>query len=95
VFTDNVENMLFRQAVPSVLSDQSAVMVTVGSDIGELHENHEDEFFEAGGRAADAATACYNYFAQRERGFGHVFDREFFISSIMGKLTDYSSKLLR
>ncbi|CAO2656112.1 Nn.00g049150.m01.CDS01 [Neocucurbitaria sp. VM-36] len=41
-------------------------MVTLGSDIGEVHEDEEGTFFEAGGRAADAVIACYNRFATWE-----------------------------
>ncbi|KAF1843744.1 uncharacterized protein K460DRAFT_408067 [Cucurbitaria berberidis CBS 394.84] len=73
-FTEKVENMIQRQVTPSVLASASAIMVTLGSDIGEKHEDEEDTFFEAGGRAAEAATACYNYFSTWERGLGLPLD---------------------
>jgi hypothetical protein len=75
-FNDQIKNMLSQQAMPVVLSKsyQCAVMVTIGSDIGELHENHQARFFEAGGRAADAAASCYNHFVHWELGFGYSYD---------------------
>jgi hypothetical protein len=76
LFTDNTEEMIRRQGTPSILSSSSAVLVTLGSDIGELHENQEESFFEAGGRAADAAIACYNRFCMWELGFGHFLDED-------------------
>lgn len=73
-FTDAVQYILLRQAIPSVIPNHSAIMVTLGSDVGELHKNHEDEFFQAGGQAANSAAVCYNYFATWEPGFGHDFN---------------------
>lgn len=73
-FSDYTENMLFEQGLPKVLSDGSAVLVTLGSDIGELHNDNESPFFEAGGRTADAVSTCYNHLGFWERGFGHSFD---------------------
>jgi hypothetical protein len=75
-FTSKVKNMLLQQAIPVVLSDPHpyTIMVTLGSDIGELHENHQSPFFEAGGRAADAAASCYNHFVHWELGFGYSYD---------------------
>jgi hypothetical protein len=65
-FSDVTENMLVYQGTPRVLSDGSAVMVSLGSDLGDTHENEEGTFFEAGGRASDAITCIYNHFGQWE-----------------------------
>ncbi|KAF3004050.1 hypothetical protein E8E13_001606 [Curvularia kusanoi] len=43
-FSDMIENNLAQQAVPRTVSDGSALMVTVGSDIGETHSNQVANF---------------------------------------------------
>jgi hypothetical protein len=65
-FSDTTQDMLVSQGTPRVLSDGSAVMVSLGSDLGDTHENDESTFFEAGGRASDAVTIIYNHFGQWE-----------------------------
>jgi hypothetical protein len=44
LFTDQTEAIILRQAIPSVLSNGSAVMVTIGSDLREEHKSTEDTF---------------------------------------------------
>lgn len=74
MFTDKIEAMVQKQSIPSVLASGSAVMVTLGSDIGELHADEEKSFFEADGRAANACVACYNRFATWERSLNIPVD---------------------
>ncbi|EAT78581.2 hypothetical protein SNOG_13956 [Parastagonospora nodorum SN15] len=64
--TNTTESMILRQCMPSVLNNGSAIMVTIGSDLGEDHESAEDTFWIAGGRSADAVTRIYNFFASWE-----------------------------
>jgi hypothetical protein len=66
-FTDRTEATILHQATPSVLiSSGAAIMVTIGSDLGEEHGNDEDTFWYAGGRSADAVTRIYNFFSSWE-----------------------------
>jgi hypothetical protein len=66
-FSDRTEAMILHQATPSVLiSNGAAVMITIGSDLGEEHESAEDTFWYAGGRSADAVTRIYNFFSSWE-----------------------------
>jgi hypothetical protein len=65
-FTDQTEAMILRQATPSFLVNGSAVMVTIGSDLGEDYDSAEDTFWNAGGRSADAVTRIYNFFSSWE-----------------------------
>ncbi|CAN9097540.1 unnamed protein product [Alternaria alternata] len=66
-FTEGTRLMIVRQGVPSVLKNSGfAVMVTLGSDLGEDHESTEDTFWNAGGRSADAVSRVYNFFSSWE-----------------------------
>ena len=66
-FTDTTKSMIAQQALPAVLVESgSAVMVTLGSDLGEEHESAEDTFWNAGGRSVDAVTRVYNFFCSWE-----------------------------
>ncbi|KAJ4382743.1 hypothetical protein N0V86_001965 [Didymella sp. IMI 355093] len=68
-FNDETEAMLIRQGTPRTLSiDGSAVTVTLGSDLGEDHEQDEGTFWEAGGRSADVVTNIYSRFLEWEAG---------------------------
>jgi hypothetical protein len=73
-FSDITESMLVRQGMPTVLSEGSAPMVTLGSDLGDTHEEDEAPFFEASGRSADLVTTLYNNFGYWERGLMASFD---------------------
>jgi hypothetical protein len=73
-FTDATESMIIRQGMPTVLSDGCAPMVTLGSDLGDTHDDDEAPFFEAGGRSADLITTLYNNFGYWERGMMASFD---------------------
>jgi hypothetical protein len=75
IFNDETEDIIARQAVPSVIAGSSAVMVTLGSDIGELQENCAAPFFEGGSRASGAVVDCYDHFSLWEQGFGNALDR--------------------
>ncbi|EAT86157.2 hypothetical protein SNOG_06326 [Parastagonospora nodorum SN15] len=68
--------MLVRQGKPNVLSDGSAVMVTVGSDFGDTHEDDEEPFFEAGGRSVDLVTVLYNNFGHWEQSLKSSFNQD-------------------
>jgi hypothetical protein len=74
VFSGDTEDIIAQQAIPTVLPDSSAVMVTLGSDIGELQENQATPFFEGSSRAAGAVVDCYNHFALWEQDFGNTLD---------------------
>jgi hypothetical protein len=41
-------------------------MVTVGSDLGEQHDDLEDTFWNAGGRSVESVARVYNFFASWE-----------------------------
>jgi hypothetical protein len=73
-FSDTTESMLVKQGTPLVLSNDSAAMVTLGSDLGDTHEEDDVPFFEAGGRSADLVTTMYNNFAHWENGLTAAFD---------------------
>jgi hypothetical protein len=74
-FTGQTENTIALQGTPSVLSG-NAVMITLGSDIGELQANQASAFFEGASRASVAVSDCYNYFAlwEQEDGLGQAVD---------------------
>ncbi|CAN9092100.1 unnamed protein product [Alternaria alternata] len=76
-FTDTTESMLVRQGTPRVLPDGSAVMVTLGSDLGDTHDDDEAPFFEAGGRSAELVEVLYNNFAYWEQGLVASFEEGF------------------
>lgn len=63
VFSDTVQDNLFQQAVSQLLKDGSALMVTLGSDIGEIYNNHVGKFLATKGPSAASVVACYNQFA--------------------------------
>jgi len=67
-FTDETERIITQQGTPKVLPGTSAaVMVTLGSDIGELYENKASPFFAGASKASRAVSDCYNYFALWEQ----------------------------
>jgi hypothetical protein len=74
VFSRETEDIIAQQAIPTVLPDSSAVMVALGSDIGELQENQATPFFEGSSRAAGAVVDCYNHFGLWEQDFDQKFD---------------------
>lgn len=61
-FTDVTKKMLIEQGKFQQLSDGSAILVQLGSDLGDEHEEDELPFFEAGGRSADLLTINFNHF---------------------------------
>ena len=66
-FTQSTEAMIVRQGMQSVLINSgSAVMVTLGSDIGESHDSAEDTFWNAGRPSTNAVTRIYNFFSSWE-----------------------------
>lgn len=66
--TARTEQMLIDQGTPTCLRDGSAVMVTLGSNLGDDHDDEEESFFKAGGRSADAVSLVYNHFGHWEAG---------------------------
>lgn len=75
-FTKATADMLCQQGVPRVLVDGSTPLVTLGSDIGDTHDDDTSGFFEAGGRSADVVTTFYNHFAYWEHGLTAPFNRQ-------------------
>jgi hypothetical protein len=73
-FSQATEKMIVQQGAPCVLPDGSAVMVSVGSDLGDTHDDEESTFFEAGGRSADVVTTVYNHLYHWEQGLSASFD---------------------
>jgi hypothetical protein len=71
-FSKATRDMLVTQGRPAVLSDQSAVMVSVGSDLGDTHKDKEEAFWYAGGRSADVVSTVYNHFGHWEQGVVQV-----------------------
>ncbi|RAR06499.1 hypothetical protein DDE82_003320 [Stemphylium lycopersici] len=67
-FSDETKAMLVEQGMSRVMSDGSAIMVSVGSDLGDTHEDDDKAFFQAGGRSADVVKYVYNHFAHWESG---------------------------
>jgi hypothetical protein len=80
-FTQATERMLSLQGAWRTLQDGSAVMVSLGSDLGDTHEDGTKPFFESGGRSAEIATLLYNHFGHWEQGIGSSFD-EFFTKNL-------------
>ena len=60
--------MLVTQGSTVVLSDGSAVMVSVGTDLGDTHEDDDETFWYSGGRSSDAVSTVYNHFGHWEQG---------------------------
>jgi hypothetical protein len=73
-FSQATESMLVKQGTFRRLVDGSALMVSLGSDLGDTHGDEENPFFEAGGRSADVATTLYNHFGHWEQGVRASFD---------------------
>jgi adenylylsulfate kinase-like enzyme len=67
-FTNATRDMLVTQGSTVVLSDGSAVMVSVGTDLGDTHEDDDETFWYAGGRSVDAVSTVYNHFGHWEQG---------------------------
>jgi hypothetical protein len=89
-FSQKTERMIYDQGTFSILSDGSAVMVSLGSDIGDTHEEDDSTFFEAGGRAADVVTAVYNHFGYWEAGvLNRPFDVNFTKTLAKAKLLPF------
>lgn len=61
-FTNVTKDMLMAQGKFQQLPDGSTVLVQLGSDLGDEHEDDELPFFEAGGRSADVLTINFNHF---------------------------------
>jgi hypothetical protein len=76
-FSKATQDMLVEQGTFKALSDGSAIMVCLGSDLGDDHEEDEKPFFEAGGRSADTMTTLFNYFGHWEKGINSSFDEGF------------------
>jgi hypothetical protein len=68
IFTKKTEEMLVSQGTPRVLLDGSAVLVSIGSDIGDTHAHDDQPFFRSGGRTAEVVSEVYNHFAHWEAG---------------------------
>jgi hypothetical protein len=67
-FSATTARMIFDQSTPKVLSDNAAILVSLGSDLGDTHEDDDSSFFEAGGRSADLVSYVYNNFGHWESG---------------------------
>jgi hypothetical protein len=76
-FSKTTQYMLVQQGTPRVLKDGSAIMVTLGSDLGDTHDDEEAPFFEAGGRSADLVNVLYNNFAYWERSLTSSYNANF------------------
>ena len=62
-YIDQTQETAVKQAVASMLPEAS-VLVTIGSDFGEVEDNRIVPFFKGNSRSAVAIQDCFNQFAQ-------------------------------
>lgn len=68
IFSDENRITTLKEGFPIVLRDGSAVMVQVGSDIGDLHSEEGGTFWEAQGRSKHAMHHIINHLGYWEAG---------------------------
>ena len=74
VYSDQMEALVVKQGIPRVLSDGSAILVTLGSDMGALFGVPRKPFFESDYVSAVSMNMIINQLGHWEQPFGSTFN---------------------